>query len=65
MIGRGGGGLVREAVKQPIICTKRLCAKVENWGAKVPLGPPVLPPLCCSYGPQTLVVLKERGRRIW
>ena len=35
MIG-GGGGLAREAAKQPIICAKRLRAKVKNqWGASM------------------------------
>ena len=31
-----GGGGVREAAKHRIVCTKRLRAKVKNWGA--PLG---------------------------
>ena len=30
--GSGGGGLSQEAAKQPIICEKRLHAKVKNWG---------------------------------
>ena len=34
--GGGGGGGVREAAKHRIVCTKRLRAKVKNWGA--PLG---------------------------
>ena len=36
--GGGGGGwrLVREAVKQPIICVKLLCTKVKNWAPSPP-----------------------------
>ena len=30
--GGGGGGLALEPVKQPIICVKRLRAKVKIWG---------------------------------
>ena len=32
----GGGRLVREAVKQPIICVKRLCTKFKNWAPSPP-----------------------------
>ena len=36
-----GGGLAREAAKQPIFRAKHLRAKVKNWGgAKAPLAPP-------------------------
>ena len=32
LLGEGGGGLVPEAAKQPIIREKRLHTKVKNWG---------------------------------